>query len=548
MCPHRKRQQRFTPMTHDLPVPTLVYLSGSLRGKTLRLSGDRIQIGGGASADLPLPGGRAVDPERHYATLVRTGRTYRLEVEPGCRVWVNGEPADALALASGDLLEVGRGGAVLRFRLYPPEEAGAKTLQEIFSDCLDCARYSGRGPLGQASVFLGQVPGALASQTTRTFRIGMVAALVLVGLLTVSALRKGSQLEDRIELQTASLGQMRELLETSRRETVTPEDLSMFLGEVPEEGMTAEAVRQLRAELERTNERVGALEGRAGASARVAAIASEATVLVLGSYGFSHPRDGRPLRFRAGAGGRPLTGMDGQPMVTFDENAGPVVQMHYTGTAFLVSDDGLMVTNRHVAVPWEYEPLARRLAEGGLVPTRGRYAAYLPGRAQPIPLTVVASGEDVRSPDVALVRLAEVPAGIAHLTLREEPAVAGEEVFLVGYPLGIRAIVARSGIEFMESLRERGGGGMWEVAQELADRGLVTPLVTRGIVGQVNVENITYDAQTAGGGSGGPVLDQEGRVLAVNMAVLPDFAGSNLGVPTARMLTLMESARVRPGR
>ena len=42
------------------------------------------------------------------------------------------------------------------------------------------------------------------------------------------------------------------------------------------------------------------------------------------------------------------------------------------------------------------------------------------------------------------------------------------------------------------------------------------------------------------GGSGGPVLALDGKVVAVNAAILPEFAGSNLGVPVAMVRELLE--------
>jgi len=50
---------------------------------------------------------------------------------------------------------------------------------------------------------------------------------------------------------------------------------------------------------------------------------------------------------------------------------------------------------------------------------------------------------------------------------------------------------------------------------------------------------VVYDAETTHGGSGGPVLNLEGGVLAVNAAILPQFGGSNLGVPAAEAVRLM---------
>ena len=80
-------------------------------------------------------------------------------------------------------------------------------------------------------------------------------------------------------------------------------------------------------------------------------------------------------------------------------------------------------------------------------------------------------------------------------------------------------------------------------AQRIAEAGFMEPLATRGIVGQVTTASIVYDAETTSGGSGGPVIDLNGRVVAVNMAILPEFGGSNLGVPAADALALIRLAR-----
>ncbi len=79
----------------------------------------------------------------------------------------------------------------------------------------------------------------------------------------------------------------------------------------------------------------------------------------------------------------------------------------------------------------------------------------------------------------------------------------------------------------------------------LAEKGHIAPLASRGIVSQATPVTIVYDAETTHGGSGGPVLDIDGSVVAVNAAILPEYGGSNLGVPVAKVRTLLEDAGLR---
>ena len=65
-------------------------------------------------------------------------------------------------------------------------------------------------------------------------------------------------------------------------------------------------------------------------------------------------------------------------------------------------------------------------------------------------------------------------------------------------------------------------------------------LASRGIVAHVGENTILYDAETTMGGSGGPVLNANGQVIAINTAILPEFGGSNMGVPVSRLRELME--------
>lgn len=117
----------------------------------------------------------------------------------------------------------------------------------------------------------------------------------------------------------------------------------------------------------------------------------------------------------------------------------------------------------------------------------------------------------------------------------------------MGYPLGLRALIARSDAEFTEGLQREGVTDFFDQAERIASAGFMRPLATRGIVGQVTPASIVYDAETTSGGSGGPVLSLDGRVIAVNTAILREFGGSNLGIPAERVHRLLEMAARRAG-
>ncbi|MCH7882101.1 MAG: serine protease [Proteobacteria bacterium] len=53
---------------------------------------------------------------------------------------------------------------------------------------------------------------------------------------------------------------------------------------------------------------------------------------------------------------------------------------------------------------------------------------------------------------------------------------------------------------------------------------------------------MVYDADTTHGGSGGPVLDINGDVVAVNTAIIPGYGDSNFGVPVEYARRLLAEA------
>ena len=130
-----------------------------------------------------------------------------------------------------------------------------------------------------------------------------------------------------------------------------------------------------------------------------------------------------------------------------------------------------------------------------------------------------------------------------YVDFASEPPAPGDAIIVMGYPLGLKALMARSDADFIRELQRDGVTGFFEQAGRIAEAGFMKPLATRGIVGQVTSASVVYDAETTSGGSGGPVLSVNGEVVAVNTAILPEFGGSNLGVPAAAALALIRRAR-----
>jgi S1-C subfamily serine protease len=236
--------------------------------------------------------------------------------------------------------------------------------------------------------------------------------------------------------------------------------------------------------------------------------------------------------------GMPLISPRGQPLLTLD-GEGPIAEINVIGTGFLVGTSGALVTNRHVALPWESDAGTAELEAGGLEPVMTRFIAYLPGLAEAIDVALRSTSDTA---DLAVLAPAAPPDSVAGLSLADTPAAAGDEVIVMGYPTGLRSMLAQSGAAFIEALQEAEETDFWTVAARLAAEGYIAPLASRGIVGHATGETIVYDAETTHGGSGGPVLDMEGRVIAVNTAILPEYGGSNIGVPAAKVRDLLEEA------
>jgi S1-C subfamily serine protease len=163
-----------------------------------------------------------------------------------------------------------------------------------------------------------------------------------------------------------------------------------------------------------------------------------------------------------------------------------------TGSGFVL-DDGLIVTNRHVV-------------------GQPREVAISTWDGRSFDATVDGIAQDA---DLAVIRV-NAP-GLPRATVREEPAIIGESIAVIGYP---------------------GGGG------STITTGRVLGFTDGPILGET-VPAIRVDAEVRPGNSGGPLIDTEGRVIGVIFA-LSGPGGAGLAVPVDVLIARLDRQGFQP--
>jgi S1-C subfamily serine protease len=485
-------------------------------------------IGSGDDADVHVPGAAP----RHAVLFEREGEVVLVDSGSEAGTWLAGRRVDEAVLKSGDVVRLGEAGPELRFEREPDRAAAAP-----------------------AAVVTQTAMMRVVGQTRRSFARALAAlAVVAVALLAASLLqnrtmrREVAVLRDavgRAEAERAGLerrvGEERRRAEDQRAalerqladDRARAEELSARIA-----GDGAGEVHALREELGATRQRIASLEDERAAGERIIKTYGPGVCLLQGAYGF-YDAEGRPLRQASSdesAGGPPS--VDGR---------GPPFVVDYYGTGFLVEAGGLVLTNRHVAEPWWNDAAADALRRQGFEPRFVRLRAFFPGHGGAFPVEQDRVSETA---DLALLKVPLAGRAIPVLPLEKQAsrAVAGQPVVVVGYPTGLEAILAKAEGRVVEAILESHGTDSARVTEALSTRGLIRPSTTQGHIGDITPTDIVYDAPSTQGGSGGPVFNKHGRVIAVEYAVLPRFGGTSFGVPISYALDLVREARRTAGR
>jgi serine protease Do len=468
----------------------LLHLSGPLRGRTATYEARVVRIGTGADVEARVDAPNVA--ARHAAIeFVQEECQFYLRKQEG-QVFVNGNEVEEVILQDGDQLELGTGGPRLRFRIYVPIGAVCKPVRRMLADARDVARVSG------GAVATQTLTRDLLTQATWKLKVGVPLA-VLCGAFLAGWLggllgrpRQQSDMVTRAELDQLKSQQqrMQELQQTP-----------------PVDAVSHAEIEELRKAQRAQQEELARL-ARANATLRqIQREWSRGVCLLHGAFRLRLP-DGTWLE------------ADAEPF-----------EVEYTGSGFLVTAEGHVVTNRHVAVPWLEMDRVMELVQRGASPEFVRLTATFPDHA-PIDVPAATIQRRPDSLDIAVLQLPK-PAieGVPVLPLHTG-AIDGDDqrAIVVGYPTGLAALLARADNALVSTLQQR-KASMAEAIAELAATRQIAPVITQGVLSNIQEHVIAHDAPTTHGGSGGPVFGGSGTVIAVTNAILREFVGNNQAVP-----------------
>ena len=102
------------------------------------------------------------------------------------------------------------------------------------------------------------------------------------------------------------------------------------------------------------------------------------------------------------------------------------------------------------------------------------------------------------------------------------------------------------GVELL--LENAYGGSLVTLLDQLARRKLINPLTMQGHITDLYKNRIVFDAATAEGSSGTPLLGESGKVIGITFAVMIDDRASNFAVPIAAGFEQLEKVGWKPRR
>lgn len=398
------------------------------------------------------------------------------------------------------------------------------------------------------------------NEERRTLRVGglaTVALLIVAGLVFFLLYRRTQQqnvrvyaaitrLQSGLLTQQQLMGRSRQPVEAGERNPVLASDPQKLQLQKKSEDLRSqiaasktEDASTLQRQLAAVDSRLQKLETEGRVAQTIIQSYEPSVCLIHVVLVFRERTTGLRLHYaEMTSSGEPKTDEHNNPLLSLT-GSGPEVHLDAFGTGFLASSDGQILTNHHVAEPWWQNDDLKEMVDQGLDPVVAEMSAYFPG----VPHGIAINTEKISSAvDVAVVKGNVSGLGIKQIALADgrRSAISGGPVVLLGYPTALDAILARAGAETLQSIATVSKGDPKQVMEELARRNLIRPVTTQGHIGDVLSDKIVYDAQTTSGGSGGPLFNNEGKVIGINFAMVREFGGSNFAIPVGYGKSLLK--------
>lgn len=419
---------------------------------------------------------------------------------------VNGAAVERAELANGDILQLGNMGPRFAVVCADPSAQSLKTVVAPTLTGIEAQSEKGERELSQSSLFRIKKGLGIPANTNiedlirrRNRRIarrgGLAALLIVIGVGVVFWILSDQREVEAARLReingqlTAQLSAERERQEQQKKDwrdektrletestTLAARLQRLELGA----GSSASELGTLRDQLAETHKRLEAynpLNTEADGLEQVRR-ATRAVVFIEAKLYFRHSSGKRLFAERTSSGRRRFN---------FDDVGEPVA-LESSGSGFVVTDQGWILTNAHVVEPDTKDSPFTDDKDSVIRPE--------------VELGVVFSGTSVHHParvvrsvledgiDIALLKI-EPFEGMPHLAAIDVNRAVPEpmtEVYLSGFPLGLLAV---------------------------QDGQVLIASTFKGILSRVVKDYFQIDAAVHPGNSGGPVMDTRGRILGI---------------------------------
>jgi S1-C subfamily serine protease len=181
-----------------------------------------------------------------------------------------------------------------------------------------------------------------------------------------------------------------------------------------------------------------------------------------------------------------------------------------TGSGFVVSQSGLIITNRHLVRDWEYGA-----QPGGGSGRLTKIEVVLPNQKREEALEAeIYRLSPASSPDVVILKFPSNDATVHSIDPDPANISQGDEVIVIGYPLGLDLLERTNSDRFAPSL-------------------------STGIVSRVGGDFIQLNLRAYHGNSGGPVLNRKGEVIGILTANVDSAQDIALATPISEAVALV---------